>query len=150
MIPPSPNAVSLENRRGKMTSLRGRPVGLSGLKLSVRLDFTDKNFARPGCGMIFLPSIKGRGQQLAWLIAMRKRFSLASHAVGLLYSYNCVTNRSLSVETNFPSRSLDCLMHNFIGVNLSITDLIAEALVKVPRQDRFWPALIRIVDFNDT
>jgi len=28
-------------------------------------------------------------------------------------------------------------MHNFIGVNLSITDLIAEALVKVPRQDRF-------------
>src|SRR5215813_8257720 len=35
MIPPSPNAVSLENRRGKMTSLRGRPVGLSGLKLSV-------------------------------------------------------------------------------------------------------------------
>src|SRR5215813_9050135 len=35
VIPPSPNAVSLENRRGKMTSLRGRPVGLSGLKLSV-------------------------------------------------------------------------------------------------------------------
>src|SRR5262249_32116469 len=35
MSTPSPNAVSLENRRGKMTSLRGRPVGLSGLKLSV-------------------------------------------------------------------------------------------------------------------
>src|SRR5262249_31542812 len=106
--------------------------------------------ARPGCGMIFLPSIKGRGQQLAWLIAMRKRFSLASHAVGLLYSYNCVTNRSLSVETNFPSRSFDCLMHNFIGVNLSITDLIAEAFKKVPRKDRFGPAIIRTVDLNDT
>src|SRR5215831_20837539 len=84
--------------------------------------------------MIFLPSIKGRSQQLAWLIAMRKKLSLASRAVGLLYSYICLINRSLSVESNFPSRSLDCLMHNFIGVNLSITDLIAEALVKVPRQ----------------
>ena len=37
------------------------------------------------------------------------------------------------MKSNFPSRSLDCLMHNLIGRNLSITDLIAEALVKVPR-----------------
>jgi len=41
------------------------------------------------------------------------------------------------VKSNFPSRFLDWLMHNFIGVNLSITDLIAEEIVKAPRQNRF-------------
>src|SRR5262249_44358164 len=76
---------------------------------STREDDLSPRSAGRASGLIFLPSIKGRSQQLAWLIAMRKKFSLASRAVGLLYSYNCVTNRSLSVETNFPSRSLDCL-----------------------------------------
>src|SRR5262249_49494841 len=97
--------------------------------------------------MIFLPSIKGRGQQLAWLIAMRKRFSLASRPVGLCIDIIGLQIGGRAVKSNFPSRSLDCLMHNLIGRNLSITDLIAEALVKVPRQDRFWPALIRTVYF---
>ena len=50
--------------------------------------------------------------------------------VGQCIDINWVTIGGRAVKSNVPPRSLDCLMHNLIGRNLSITDLIAEATSK--------------------
>ena len=62
--------------------------------------FRGQKFSAGRARMIFLQSIKKEPAKLA-LIAMRKKFSLASRALGLLYSYNCGANGRSYREIEF-------------------------------------------------
>ena len=107
MIPASQNAVSLENRRGRWTSLRGRSAARSGLKLLLSLCFADKSLAPAGLLNDFFTVYKERVYEAGMADRSAKEILARFPRPGMLYSYHCATNGRLRREIALPVRAID-------------------------------------------
>jgi hypothetical protein len=93
--------------------------------------------SRPKCRLTKPDHQRKEPTKRAWLIAQRKKFSLACRTLGLLYSYNSAVNGRPHREIVFSVRIQDWILHDITGVSLTMTYLITGTIGKVLGEDRF-------------